>query len=154
MHPYHLACIENHWYLFAFDVNRQAIRTFSLSRLADPKLGTKRFTVPEAFDPDEYLRGSFSVYKGKDDYEVVIDFDAWATDLVRSRHWHSSQEFSELPDGCSRLRLRLNSMEEIERWVLTWSVHATVVRPKALADRLRQIGGEFCRRYPPPPAAQ
>ena len=23
VHPYHLACIENHWYLFAFDVNRE-----------------------------------------------------------------------------------------------------------------------------------
>jgi predicted DNA-binding transcriptional regulator YafY len=154
VHPYHLACIENHWYLFAFDVNRQGIRTFSLSRLVHPKLGTKRFTVPDDFDPDEYLRGSFSVYKGKDDYEVVIDFDAWATDLVRGRHWHASQEFTELPDGCSRLRLRLNSIEEIERWVLTWGIHATVVRPRALAERIRKIGEEFCHRYAPPPDAQ
>jgi len=45
-------------------------------------------------------------------------------------------------------------MEEIERWVLTWGVRATVVRPKALADRLRQIGEEFCRRYAPPPTTQ
>ena len=82
MHPYHLACIENHWYLFAYDVNRQAIRTFSVSRLADPKLGDQRFVVPKDFNPDEYLRGSFSVFKGKGDYEVVIEFDAWATDLV------------------------------------------------------------------------
>jgi predicted DNA-binding transcriptional regulator YafY len=33
VHPYHLACIENHWYLFAFDVARQAMRTFVLARL-------------------------------------------------------------------------------------------------------------------------
>jgi len=152
VHPYHLACIENHWYLFAFDVNRQAIRTFSLSRLARPKLGRKTFTVPADFNPDEYLRGSFSVYKGKDDYEVVIEFDTWATDLVRGRHWHTSQEFTELPDGGSRLRLRLNSLEEIERWVLTWGTHATVVRPSTLTDRIRKIGEEFCHRYAPPPA--
>ena len=78
-------------------MNREAIRTFSLSRLADPKLTDKRFTVPKDFNPDEYLRGNFSVFKGKDDHEVVIDFDVWATDLVRGRQWHSSQEFTELP---------------------------------------------------------
>lgn len=150
VHPYHLACIENHWYLFAFDVERQAIRTFSLSRLAEPKLTPHRFVVPKDFDPDEYLRGSFSVYKGKDDYEVVIDFDAWATDLVRGRQWHASQEFTELPGGQSRIRMRLNSIEEIERWVLTWGIHATVVRPQALAQRLRKAGEEFLARYPLP----
>lgn len=149
VYPYHLACIENHWYLFAFDVNRQAIRTFSLSRLTEPAFGEGRFSVPKGFDPNEYLRGSLSVFKGTDDYEVVVDFDAWATDLVRGRRWHSSQEFTELPNGCSRLRLRLNSIEEIERWVLTWGTHATVVRPKALTERIRRIGEAFAARYAP-----
>ncbi|HNQ90994.1 MAG TPA: WYL domain-containing protein [Verrucomicrobiota bacterium] len=153
VHPYHLACIENHWYLFGFDVDRQTIRTFSLSRLTQPELGEARFTMPKDFDPDEYLRGSLSVFKGTDDYEVVIEFDPWATDLVRGRHWHSSQEFAELPGGGSRLRLRLNSIEEIERWVLTWGTHATVVKPRALAERIRKIGEAFMERYSVPPDA-
>jgi len=147
VHPYHLACIENHWYLFAFDVNRQAIRTFSLSRLAEPKLGEERFAVPQDFDPDEYLRGSFSVFKGKDDYEVVIDFDAWATDLVRGRQWHGSQEFTELPGGGSHMKMRLNGIEEIERWVLTWGTHATVIRPNALRLRLAKIAQDLAVKY-------
>lgn len=150
VHPYHFACIENHWYLFAYDTNRQAMRTFALTRLTDPKLTDERFEVPKDFDPDEYLRGSFSVFKGNDDYEVVIDFDTWATDLVRGRQWHPSQEFIELPGGESRIRMRLNSIEEIERWVLAWGVHATVVRPKALADRVRKIGEALARRYATP----
>ena len=145
--PYHLACIENHWYLFAFDVTRQAMRTFSLSRLKGAKLGQGRFTKPRKFDADEYLKGSFSVFKGEADYEVAIDFDAWATDLVRGRQWHQSQEFTELPGGCSRIRMRLNSIEEIERWVLTWGTHATVVRPQSLCKRLANIGRELAARY-------
>ena len=31
--PYHLACIQNVWYLIGFDVQRQAMRTFALTRL-------------------------------------------------------------------------------------------------------------------------
>ncbi len=109
--PYHLACIDSHWYLFGFDLQRNAIRTFVLSRMKSVELTQERFSAPKDFDPDEYLRGSFTVFKGTDDYEVVLDFDVWATDLARGRRWHPKQEFTELPNGCSRLRLRLNSIE-------------------------------------------
>jgi predicted DNA-binding transcriptional regulator YafY len=112
--PYHLASIDNHWYLFAFDVDRQAVRTFALARLTRPELTPERFSRPKDFDPDEYLRGSFTVLKGQEDFEVVIQFDAWATDLVRHRHWHASQRFLELPGAGSQLRLRLSSLAEIE----------------------------------------
>jgi len=147
VHPYHLACIENVWYLFAFDVDRRAMRTFVLTRMSQPELTGKRFTPSKDFNTDECLRGSFSVFRGGDDYEVVIEFDSWATDLIRGRRWHSSQEFLELPDGTSRFRMRLNNIEEIERWVLSWGTHATVVRPVALLKRIRKISAGLVNRY-------
>jgi hypothetical protein len=87
------------------------------------------------------------VFKGGDDYEVVIDFDSWAADLVRGRRWHSSQELTELPGRQIRLRMRLNSIEEAERWVLSWGTHATVIRPQALAIRLCDVAVELRDRY-------
>ncbi len=147
VHPCHLACIENHWYLFAYDLRRQDMRTFVLARLSRPELTPEHFTLPRKFDLNEYLRGSFTVFKGAGDYEVVIDFDAWATDLVRGRRWHPTQQFTELPKGCSRLGLRLNNLEEMERWVLSWGNHAKVVEPKALEARLCRTATELQRRY-------
>ena len=147
VHPYHLACIDSHWYLFAHDVNRKAMRTFVLSRMANVGLTRTRFPKPRGFDPDEYLKGSFTVFKGKDDYEVVVEFDAWATDLIRNRRWHSTQEFTELKDGCSRLRFRLNSIEEMERFVLSFGTHATAVRPKELVARMEKTARELVKRY-------
>ena len=148
--PHHLACIENVWYLLAFDINRGAMRTFVLTRLNQPELTGKRFTPRKDFNADEYLRGSFSVFRGGDDYEVVIEFDAWATDLIRGRKWHGSQEFNELPNGFSRLRVRLNNIEEMERWVLSWGAHATVVRPKMLLDRILRVALLLQERYSEP----
>jgi proteasome accessory factor B len=145
--PYHLACVDNHWYLFAFDVKRDAMRTFALARLRAPEITQERFALPKKFDINEYLRGSFNVFKGGEDYEVVIDFDSWAADLVRGRKWHSSQELTELPSRQLRLRMRLNSIEEAERWVLSWGTHATVVRPQALAARLCDAAIELRDRY-------
>ena len=38
---------------------------------------------------------------------------------TRRRNWHASQEITELPRRQLRLRLRLNSIEEAERWALS-----------------------------------
>ncbi|MEO7300514.1 MAG: WYL domain-containing protein [Verrucomicrobiota bacterium] len=148
VHPCHLACIQNHWYLFAFDVNRKAMRTFVLSRLSDLELTKEKFKPRDDFDPDEYLKGSFTVFKGKEDYEVVIDFDVWATDLIRGRKWHPTQQFTELPNGSSSLQIRLNNIEEMEQWVLSWGLHATVIRPAELANRIRKTAVGLIDRYP------
>ncbi len=137
----------NHWYLFAFDVNRKAMRTFVLSRLRELELLKEKFTPDTKFNPDEYLKGSFTVFKGDEDYEVVIEFDVWATDLIRGRKWHASQNFTELPNGTLRLTMRLNNIEEMEQWVLSWGLHATVLRPIELAKRLRHTIAGLAKRY-------
>ena len=149
VHPYHIAYVDSRWCLFGFDVKRQAMRTFVLCRLTGPKLTGTRFAVSKKFDLNEYLRDSFSLFKGQDgdDYEVVVDLDAWAADEVRGRQWHSSQELTELPKGMLRVRMRLNNIEEVERWVMTFGTHATVVRPKCLADRLLKTGADWLERY-------
>ena len=147
VHPYHLACIDNHWYLFAHDAVRGAMRTFVLTRLAKPAATSERFAKPKNFDPDEYLEGSFTVMKGEEQHDVVIEFDAWGADLVRGRQWHSSQEFIDLPDGGARLTMRLTSLEEIERWVLSWGVHARVIGPAALRERVRKTAETLAEMY-------
>ena len=147
VHPYHIACVENQWCLFAFDLDRKAMRTFVLARLSKPALTGKRFTISQKFDLNERLRGSLGLYQGKDDYEIVVELDAWAADDVRGRRLHSSQELTEMPGGMLRVRLRLNSLEEVERWVLSMGTHATVVRPEELRKRLFKATEELGRRY-------
>jgi proteasome accessory factor B len=147
MQPYHLTCFDNRWYLVGYDLARGGLRTFALSRLCDPELTRRRFARPRKFDPEKYLAGSLGVMKGGDDYEVVIEFDACGRDLVRGRRWHSSQELIELPGGGARLRMILSGLEEIERAVLSWGTHATVIRPVGLRERLGHIAQELGERY-------
>jgi predicted DNA-binding transcriptional regulator YafY len=90
------------------------------------------------------------LFKGRegDDYEVVVDLDAWAADEVRGRQWHSTQRLTELPRGMLRVTLRLNNIEEVEKWVMAFGTHATVVRPKCLQERLARTARELVERYP------
>ncbi len=128
-------------------MDRAAIRTFVLTRLREPVLSSERFKKPKNFNPDEYLRGSFGVLKGTEDYEVVIEFDLWASDLLRGRQWHPTQEFFALPNGCAHVRMRLSSLDEIERWVLNWGIHAMVVRPMQLRERIGATARALAERY-------
>jgi proteasome accessory factor B len=145
--PYHIACVDNQWCLFAFDVDRKAMRTFVLARLSKPAFTGRRFEVSKKFDLNEYLRGSLGLFKGQDDFEVAVELDAWAADDVRGRRLHSSQEITELPRGMLRVRLRLDSLEEAERWVLSLGTHATVIRPDKLRERLMRAAEELWQRY-------
>lgn len=147
VHPYHIGYVDNHWCVFAFDVDRKAIRTFVLARLSKPELTRKRFAVSQKFDLNKYLAGSLGLYRGEDDFEVVVELDAWAADDVRGRRLHSSQELTELPKGMLRVRLRLNSLEEVERWILSMGTHATVVRPEKLRERLFKATQGLFERY-------
>jgi predicted DNA-binding transcriptional regulator YafY len=147
VYPYHIAYVDNKWTLFGFDVRRKAIRKFVLVRLTKPELTGERFEVSEAFDLNKELSGSLGLYKGEGDYEVVVEFDRWGADDVRGKTWHSSQELTELPQGRLRVRLRLNSLEEVSRWVLGFEDHATVVGPKELRERVGRINRELAERY-------
>ena len=128
-------------------MDRKAIRTFVLARLSKPELTRKRFTVSQKFDLNEFLKGSLGLYKGQEDFEVVIELDAWAADDVRGRRLHSSQEVADHPDGGVKLKMRLNSLEEVERGVLGFGMHATVVAPGELRQRLFQTSEELWQRY-------
>jgi proteasome accessory factor B len=150
VHPYHLTCNDNRWYLIGHDVDRGEIRTFALSRIHGSAALGDTFQKPKDFSVAKYLRGSLTVMSGQGDYEVVLEFDAWATDQLRGRLWHASQQISELPGGESRMRMRLSALEEVERWVLSWGAHATVIQPQLLAERVGCIARALSSRYETP----
>jgi len=61
-----------------------------------------------------------------------LRFDAFAARLVTERQWHPSQKIKHLVDGEIELTMTLGSLEEIERWVLSWGEHVQVLEPAAL----------------------
>ena len=136
--PYHLANINGEWYLFAYDHARKDIRTFVPVRVQSVKLTGKTFERPQKFSLAKRLRDSFGVHSGEGEYAVVIRFNARAADYVREKKWHESQQLCELKNGGVELRLKLSSLLEIERWILSWGGDATVVKPRELVEAIKK----------------
>jgi proteasome accessory factor B len=145
--PYHVMEFGRRWYLLAHDAKRRSVRTFVLSRMQNPVVTEERFVRPKDFDPRKHFDRSFGVMAGTGDYEVVIEMDAWLTDILRGRRWHPKQVWKELPGGGSRLTLRLSCLEEIEQYVLSWGTHAVVVGPEVLRQRMFRTAEELWQLY-------
>jgi len=143
--PYHLANINGEWYLFAYDHARKDIRTFVPARVQSVKQTGKTFVRPQKFSLEKRLRDSFGVYSGQGEYDVVLRFNTRVADYVREKKWHESQQLRYQPGRGVELRLKLSSLVEIERWVLSWGGDAVVVKPRELAEAVRKSARAILR---------
>ena len=135
--PDHLGCVSDQWYLFGFDLARGQMRTFVLQRMRALRRTTMRFHRPADFSIGKHLSESFGVFSGHGHYAVRIRFDALAGQLVSERQWHASQKIKALPSGGVEMRMELGSLEEVERWILSWGKRAQVLEPPELVERIR-----------------
>jgi predicted DNA-binding transcriptional regulator YafY len=147
LHPYHLANRENSWYLIGFDLERKALRTFALPRIAEVVVGKGTFVRPPDFSPEKFFANALGVLGGEGNYQVVIRFTAAVAERVREREWHDSQEMRELPGGGLELKLRLGALVEVEQWVLGWGAAAEVIGPRELRESVRKTVGALGKVY-------
>jgi proteasome accessory factor B len=145
--PYHIACLENQWYLFGEDLRRKQLRTFALPRMRNVRATTTRFRRPADFSISKVLSGSFGVFAGGKKHRIRLKFDAFAARLVGERTWHGSQRIRPAADGSMTLLLELGGLEEIERWILSWGSHVRVLEPRELAERVRDEGRAIVASY-------
>ena len=135
--PYHLANINGEWFLFAYCHLRNDIRTFVPARILQAKPTGRAFVRPPKFSLQKRLRDSFGVLTGPGEFDVVVRFDELAADYIREKRWHPSQQLTESEDGGVQLRLKLSSLAEIQRWILSWGGRATVLAPVELAQSVK-----------------
>jgi predicted DNA-binding transcriptional regulator YafY len=145
--PYHLANINGEWFLFGFDHARKDIRTFVPARVSSLRENGKTFKRPEKFSLERRLHDSFGVVSGEQSHEVMIRFTPFAADFIREKRWHASQDLQEMKGGAVMLHMKLSSLAEVQRWVLSWGGHATVLAPKELRVMVRAAAQQLAREH-------
>jgi predicted DNA-binding transcriptional regulator YafY len=136
--PWHLACVSGQWYLFGHDLKRDATRVFVLARMRNAEKNANRFELPEAVS--ELFKNSFQIWQTENAqiHEIRLRFDSFAAQLVRERTWHTSQSIQELAVGELELSLRVNAIDEILPWVLSWGSHCVILSPQILRRRVQE----------------
>ena len=135
--PYSLICVENQWYLRAWDLVRRDLRTFHLGRINRAKKLPHHFKRPIGFDVNETLLDSIGVYTGTAPEEIVLRFSSWAATVAAERTWHSSQSVRSRDDETVEIKLRAAVNPEFERWLWSWGDAVEIMSPVMLRDRIR-----------------
>jgi len=63
--PYHLACVQDQWYVIGHCLKRDALRTFVLARMKNASLGSVTFERHANFSIEKHLKDSFGVFSAK-----------------------------------------------------------------------------------------
>ena len=141
---------ESAWTLLPVPVNTPQVAPAAPTnlRVVSATPTGRTFTRPAKFELQKLLRDSFGVRSKEGDFEVVIRFESSVADYLREKRWHPSQVVEELEDGGVEVRLRLGSLLEIERWILSWGGTARVMAPPELIERVRGAAVRLQESHP------
>ena len=135
--PQRLTHYRNNWYLDAYDHDREALRSFSLDRIAAAVVREETaIDLPDA-ELDQHLASSYGIFSGTPKQWATIVFSAHAARWAAEEHWHSRQQGQYLPDGRYELRLPYSNSRELLMDVLRYGPDATVVEPASLRAEMR-----------------
>jgi len=126
-----------HWYLVAWDLERDAVRTFRVDRIeGEVSRGEAASAeVPEDVDVEAALPDEPWEADGKDRIEMRIRVDALEARRVADEVGQDKVAHH-LEDGSVELVLGVSSFVAIRSWVLGLFDHATVTEPPAFRDEL------------------
>lgn len=144
--PYHLACIDNQWYLIAYDLVRQSRRTFALPRVEKVKNTRLPFEKSPDFSVAEMLSGSFSAFEAGQTELLRLRFHPSVSRLVTERQWHKSQKLEPSPDGGVELSMKVGLAPDLEAWILGWGGQVEVLQPPSLREKIAAIGREIAAK--------
>jgi predicted DNA-binding transcriptional regulator YafY len=81
---------------------------------------------------------SFGTIRGDGDFHVALRFTQAYAGLIAEKEWHASQVVEPQPDGSLILRLHVNDLRLIKRWVMYWGAECEVVEPEELRSLVLQ----------------
>jgi predicted DNA-binding transcriptional regulator YafY len=142
-------------YLVAWSARREEIRNYKVDRMQSAEIGSDlRYAVPEEFSMDEWQKKAFGMFRGEGDqaWKVRIHFARDAARYVQESWWHDTQQFVPAPDGTVEMRLELNDLSSVTKWILSFGSNATALDPPSLVERIRRELLQMLESYPVEPA--
>jgi len=147
VHPYGLTYHRGALYLVGLLVECNEIRHWKVNRVEAVKITDQPFDFPEGFSLEKHLAGSFGIFQGDGDYHVRVLFSPAVARYVGEATWHASQRLYPQRDGSVIAEFDLDSLEEIQRWILSFGKYAKVLEPEELQRRMQEEIREMLATY-------
>lgn len=150
--PWGLLFKYNRWYLIAHDLDREARRTFRVSRMDALEVDdqAEAYELPKV-DLGEWTGAEAWSLPGDEGREVTVDV---RFSFPRSL-WAARNGRGELVDegegGAAVRRFRVRSTDPFLRWLLSFGRDVEIEAPEALAERLSDLRRRVAEMHQGPP---
>jgi len=131
--PYDLVLApDDDWCLIGHCHLRNAIRLFKVQRVRSVEETGVPFSRPAGFRAKQFMAESFGTIRGDGDFHVALRFTPAYAGRIAEKQWHASQVVESQPDGSLIVRLHLNDLRLVKRWVMYWGPECQVLEPAEL----------------------
>lgn len=145
--PYALFFCVRAWYAVGYHSGRDEVRTLKLARFSRVVRTSRPYQIPENFSLEDHLGNAWRMLRDEKDVAVELRFDAEFARTIAETRWHKTQRIEFHDDGSAVFRCTVSGLDEIVWWVLSMGPHCRVVRPRQLADRVRELASRTAEMY-------
>lgn len=136
LHPYRLCLIKNAWYVVGRPAEESTPRTYRVTRFKTLRMLDEPAAIPNDFNLQGYFGNAWAVFRGDRSHAVEIWFTPEAAKIVTETVWHSTQRFTRQKDGSATLHFRVDGLDEIANWILSWTGRCEVLQPPELRQMI------------------
>lgn len=119
-------------------VDRQEVRTFKLNQIEELNVLDKCFVDDENFNIQEYLGKAWSTTPEGRLYNIKLKFLPEVARAVAEIQWHSTQMVTFADDGSAIVEFRVDGLDEILPWILSYGDKVKVISPEVLRQQVTQ----------------
>ncbi|TWI14424.1 helix-turn-helix transcriptional regulator [Aerolutibacter ruishenii] len=137
--PQRLTHYRDNWYLDAWDHDREALRSFSVDRIGNARVGDAAARDLPEDELNQHLASSYGIFSGTPKGWATIVFSAKAARWVADEHWHSQQQGRFLADGRYELKVPYSAGRELLMDVMHYGADAEIVEPAVLREQAHAL---------------
>ena len=112
--PYYLLSSKGGWYMLAMNKIRNRIETYAVFRMKSAELLNIKFTIPDNFNPEDYIDPELGIFSSTEEYDIEIEFDPRTAPFIKERIWHTGQTITENEDGSIVMKFKTNQLESVQ----------------------------------------
>lgn len=146
LQPYHLMYADFRWYVFGESSFLGGTYPFKLSCIKSMNTLDKYFVEEKDFDVYKYLGQAWLMIPEGRLYHVRLRFAREIARNVADVQWHSTQTVIFQEDGSAIIEFRVDGLNEITWWVLSYGDQVKVLAPAALQQKVMDIAQNMVKQ--------
>ena len=145
--PYHIAYSDGSWYVFGRPNSGKDLLMLKMRSIKEVRMLGRCFVDGPRWDAQEYLGCAWGTQPEGVLYHVVLRFCPEAAATVSSVQWHRTQKTTHHADGSVTMEFRVDGLNEITWWILSYGDRVQVLAPAALRERVVKIASRAIRAH-------